>query len=121
MKRKDLILIAVILIAALAGFFIVRKAQSGEGARVVITVDGKTYGTYSPDEHRTIEIKDDLGYNKVVIADGTADVTQADCPDKICVDHAPISRDRETIICLPHKLVVEVKGGEASEIDAKTR
>ena len=57
----------------------------------------------------------------MVIADGTADVTQADCPDKICVDHAPISRDRETIICLPHKLVVEVKGGEASEIDAKTR
>ena len=30
------------------------------------------------------------------------------CPDKICVNHAAISKKGETIVCLPHKVVVEV-------------
>ena len=35
-------------------------------------------------------------------------VNNKDCPDKICVNHAAISKKGETIVCLPHKVVVEV-------------
>jgi len=36
------------------------------------------------------------------------DVIEADCPDKICVKHTNIKNAGETIICLPHKLVIEI-------------
>ena len=41
--------------------------------------------------------------------DGSVTVQDADCPDKICEKHRAINRTGETIICLPHKLVVEIK------------
>lgn len=121
MKKKDILLIVVLLAAGLIGLLAVRAAQSGAGATVEITVDGEVYGDYDLDKDQTIEIKNDLGYNKVVIADGTVDVTDADCRDKICVNHAKISKDNETIICLPHKLVVEIKGGSSASIDANAQ
>ena len=48
-------------------------------------------------------------HNILVIKDGRADMTDADCPDRICVNHRPVSQEGETIVCLPHKVVVEVK------------
>ena len=120
MKKKDIYLILVLLCAALAGLFAVRHFFSGDGAKVVITIDQEVYGTYPLSVDNVIEIKTDSGYNKVVISGGQVDVTEADCPDKICADHAPIRYNHETIVCLPHKLVVEVQGGEDSEIDVKT-
>lgn len=120
MKKKDLLLIVLLLCGALAGLLATRSHMKEEGAQVVITLDGEIYGTYPLNEDQVIEIRQDSGYNKVVISDGTADVTEADCPDKICADHEVIRFNHETIVCLPHKLVVEIKGGEDSEIDVKT-
>ncbi len=120
MKKKDIILIAILLCAALAGLLATKTFFSNDGAKVVITLDGEVYGTYPLNVDQVIEIQQDSGYNKVVISDGCADVTEADCPDGICADHAKIRYDHETIVCLPHKMVVEIQGGETSEIDVKT-
>ena len=120
MKKNDFILIAILLCLAVAGLFAARTFMKDEGAKVVITLDGEVYGTYPLDVDQVIEIQQDLGYNKVVIADRTVDVTEADCPDMICADHAQIHYDHETIVCLPHKLVVEIQGGETSDIDVTT-
>lgn len=118
MKKKDFILIILLLAIAAAGMFAVKALQSGEGARVVIRVDGREYGSYPLSEDRTVPIDNDFGHNLVVIENGSVQVEEADCPDLICVKHAPVSRDHETIICLPHKLVVEVQGGRQADIDA---
>ena len=42
---------------------------------------------------------------------------EADCPDLICVHHKPISRQGESIVCLPHKVIVEVTGEESAQED----
>ena len=42
----------------------------------------------------------------------------ADCPDKLCVHQKAVSRDGESIICLPNKVVVSIEGGEDREMDA---
>ncbi len=118
MKKKDLILIIVLLAVAAAGFFAVKVMQSGQGALVVIRIDGSEYGTYPLSEDQTIEIDNSFGHNVLVIENGSVHMEKADCPDLICVKHAPISHNRETIICLPHKLVVEVSGGKNSAVDA---
>lgn len=52
----------------------------------------------------------DTPYNLLYISDGMIRMDSADCKDQICVHHRPISGIRESIICLPHKLVIEIVG-----------
>ena len=59
--------------------------------------------------------------NLLVIKDGKADVTEADCPDKLCVHQKAISKTNETIVCLPNKVVVQVIGAGESELDSIAR
>ena len=56
--------------------------------------------------------------NILIIEDGAAWLEDADCPDKLCMHQGAIFRDRQTIVCLPHKLVVEVIGGKKEEYDS---
>ena len=49
---------------------------------------------------------------------GKAKMTDADCPDQLCVHQKAASKNHESIICLPNKVVVEVDGSEESEFDA---
>ena len=42
----------------------------------------------------------------------------SDCRNQVCVNHAPISRSGESIICLPHKLVVRIQSGKEADVDA---
>ena len=124
MKKNDIILIAIILAVALAcllGMKIWQKHNTNSDAIAVVTIDGDIYGEYplSEDASERIEFSDG-GYNVIAIADGYASVTEASCPDQICVHHNHIRYSGETIVCLPHKLVVEVRGGEDNGIDGST-
>ena len=87
-KKRDFILIGVLLIIALAGLAVTRLLQHQSGASVTITVGGEVYGTYPLNQSREIEISDDKGYNKVVIENGSVHMEDADCPDQYCVQHA---------------------------------
>ncbi len=58
------------------------------------------------------ELPETGSYNLISVADGRVTMEAADCRDQICVRHRPISSDRENIICLPHKLVVEITGSD---------
>ncbi|MCM1039140.1 MAG: NusG domain II-containing protein [Ruminococcus sp.] len=52
-------------------------------------------------------------YNILVCREGEVSVIAADCPDQICVHHTPVSKAGENIICLPHKVVVEIVADKA--------
>ncbi len=106
-KKKDFILIGVLLVIALIAWCDTVSSAS-DRASVTITIGGEIYGTYPLDQSRTIEINDAKGYNKVVIENGSVHMADADCPDQYCVQHAAIHAGHETIICLPHELVVEI-------------
>ena len=124
MKKNDVILIAVLLVAALltaGGMRIWQMNNTKDSANVVVTIDGEVYGTYPLSEDRTERIElPDGSYNILVISDGYADVTEASCPDQICVKHNHIRYSKESIVCLPNKVVVTVEGGEENEIDGST-
>ena len=124
MKKNDVILIALLLVAALitaGGMRIWQMNNTKDTANVVVTIDGEVYGTYPLSEDRTERIElPDGSYNILVISDGYADVTEASCPDQICVKHNHIRYSKESIVCLPNKVVVTVEGGEENEIDGST-
>lgn len=115
-KKNDLILIGVILAAAVLIFVYSLLTRTG-GAYAVVTVDGEEIGRYRLDEPFETEIVTDLGRNILVIADGKARVTEADCPDGLCVSQKDICYEGETIVCLPHRLIVTIEGGLTGEID----
>ena len=97
-----------IVVIALIMLLIMQMTRTEEGNRVQITLDGKVYGTYSLGKNRVIEVKDGSFYNKIRIEDGKAYMEEANCPDGYCEEQGKISGRTQTIVCLPHKLVVEV-------------
>ena len=125
MKQKlkaDALVIGSVLLAAFL-FFLVPylKGMWESPAYVVISRDGIQKEKYSLWEDRTISVNDgNGGYNLIMINDGTVKVTDADCPDQLCVKQKQISQNGESIICLPHKLVVQIVSEEESDLDAVT-
>lgn len=59
------------------------------------------------------------GFNTVTVEDGRICVSQASCPDQVCVHQGWVSDSAVPIVCLPNQLVIQIKGGE-SDFDAAT-
>ena len=114
-SRNDVIFLAILL-AVVTVFLVVYErtgTRADAGACVRVTVDGSVYGTYALGEEQEIPIvQDGVTTNVLTIRDGRADMTEADCPDKLCVSQGKISRSGQTIICLPNKIMVTIKGGK---------
>lgn len=85
------------------------------GALVKVRVDNKEFGSYSLNKNQTIRIGEDDWENILEIKNGKASMIKADCPDKICVNHVAISKKGETIVCLPHKVVIEVTAQDGTQ------
>jgi hypothetical protein len=118
---RDLILVGMLLLAALLLFFLMREKQTketGTDAVAVVTVDGEEFGRYSLNENGTFLLNG--GSNTLVVENGEAWVSEANCPDKVCMGMGKISRNGEFIACLPNRLIVIVEGGEQSPFDGKT-
>ncbi|MBR5791968.1 MAG: NusG domain II-containing protein [Ruminiclostridium sp.] len=102
------VLIGVILVVAVAGMLVIQSVRE-EGAQVVITWNGEVEGTYPLDQDETFVFEgENGGRNVVVIENGMVFVSEANCPDQICVNHKPTNQTADPIVCLPNKLVVEV-------------
>lgn len=118
--KADIFVIGIILIAALLFFVIPRiMNRPSENGEVEFWQDGELLYSYSLSEDRIVSVQaSDGGYNLVLINGGSARVTDADCPDKLCIRQRSISKNGESIICLPHKLVVQITSGKESDLDA---
>ena len=118
MKKADFVIIGVSLLIAGILYFCGILAPGDEGGRAVVFVDGNEVISYSLEKDGEYIIEGINGKNTLVIKDCKAEIVSADCPDKVCVNHVPIYRENESIICLPHKVVIEIEGGQDFEIDA---
>ncbi len=114
MSKKKIIIAAVIAVLVLiaAGiytyiaFFGETEAHTAEiklNGEVIHTIDLRT----APDETFTVESEN--GWNAVCVQDGEIFVTEASCPDKVCVNHGPLHSEYLPIICLPNKLEISLK------------
>lgn len=57
------------------------------------------------------------GYNLIQISHGAIAITEADCPDQICVHQGTITDSLLPITCLPHRLVIELKSDSSASFD----
>lgn len=115
MKKKDVILFVSVIAFSLILLLVMKLTGEKPGDAVVIKQNGAVYGRYPLDEDRVIEIKEGDDYNKVCIHDGIVYMESANCPDGYCVDQKEINREDQTIVCLPHRLVVEIETDSENE------
>lgn len=106
--KNDIILIAVLLLFAAAGLLLFSALKTG-GDTVVVLIDGVESASYPLAVDTEVVIKTENGTNVLVISGGRAYVKTADCPDGICAAHRPVHNVGETIVCLPHSLVIKVE------------
>lgn len=122
MKKGDKILIIIILALSIFMMYIVNKAPKlSDSAYVSVQVEGKEVKKINFDKSligKTYRIETDHGYNIIEIGDKSVRVIEADCKDKIDVKQGWISKPGETLVCLPHKLVIEIMSeSEISDVD----
>lgn len=118
--RNDVILVAVLMVlgGALALFL---YATRRDGGYVSVQVDGERLMELSLRADTQVVLGSGEHTNTLVIENGTARVVEADCPDQICVNQGAVRYEGESIVCLPHKLVITVEGGQANDVDATVR
>ena len=106
-KRGDLYLIGGCLLAALilCGLWLGLRTKGGA---VIVEQDGRETARYALTEDRTVRIEG-----------GEVWLSEADCPNLLCVKTGKIRYAGQSIVCLPHKLAVRIGGG-ASGLDAVT-
>ncbi len=107
-KQPDLFLIAILCIIGIILSFIIYLPRTSSGNFVEVRLDGQVIASYPLDAERTETIHAVNGINTFKIKNGTVTMTHADCHDRVCVTMKSISHSGETIVCLPHKLVLEV-------------
>ena len=85
---------------------------------VVHDGDGHTH-VLDLDEEANLPLATSLGANTIVVADGAASIVDADCPNGDCLRQRAISKPGQQLICLPHRLWVEIvpRGGAYGELD----
>ena len=110
MKRKTLFWIALFAVIALAAGGYAMLAGT-EGTTASVYVDGELTETFDlasvviPYE---VTIRTEKGYNTLRISHGAIEVAEADCPGNDCVRQGKIRDSLLPIVCLPHKLVIEI-------------
>lgn len=108
--RLDIIIIAAILVVSLSLLLIVTLSKE-EGSVVVVEIDGTTVATYPLDKNAEYSLNG--GSNVLVIEDGVAYMSYSNCPDHTCEKTGKIRYVGQTIICLPNKIAVTIKGDNA--------
>ena len=113
-----IVLILVVLsFAPVVVFSLNRTASPMQEA--VLSVDGqeiKTLDLSDKSQSYTYRYEDKDGdYNLIEIKEGRIRIKEANCGDQICVRRGWIDQSGETIVCLPHKLLIEIKSSDGGE------
>lgn len=111
MKKGD---IAIIIIAVI--FLVLWLIPKPAGDTVTITVNGEFYKSVPLNRDTEIVVESEFGKNTVIVKNGEVYVEGADCPDKLC-QKDKISKNGESIVCLPNRLSVTVEGEKNKEVD----
>lgn len=126
LKPWDVILVILLVLLSFLpiGIFVLQQSQYAEKDSVivaVITVDNEIVEEIQltgNTETREIEIEiSDHDNNIIEVDNERIHIKSATCSDQICVRTGYISRPGQTIVCLPHKLVVEIQSDSGETED----
>ena len=111
LQKNDIILIGI-LSAGLLVLLAVLMLTKSSGTYAVVSVDGVEVASFPLGQDINYEIEGyNSGRNTLVIKDGKAHLEDSSCPDHLCEHMGKIDKVGQSVICLPNRVVVEIRGG----------
>jgi hypothetical protein len=116
LKPLDFLILAISLAAAAIAFAVAYQNSKGRAQLLIQT----PYGVYAYDmaQDKILDIKGELGISRIEIAGGKARFLDSPCPNKTCVQCAPVSRAGEWIACLPNQVFIRIQADSDDTVDA---
>ena len=121
LKKYDIIAIICVAVIVIISYIMVNLLRNDEADTVVIYVDGKIEKKLDLNKNQEYKVNVDNGYNNIRIKDKKAKIKESDCSNQTCVNMGTISKDGQTLICLPHKVEVTIVSDDKSEVDVIAR
>lgn len=124
LKAGDIVIIFLLILISFfpLGIFLWQQAQiSGEHMIAVISLENEVLHEITLTDHEGVDTHaistHDHEQNTVEISDGRIRIKSATCTDQVCVRTGYIQRAGQTIICLPHQLVIEIQNIGENSLD----
>lgn len=119
MNKKNLLVIGIILLAAmalLAATTLLRPMTETDEDMIIITVDGKEYARVPLSKPQTVTVAQENGcVNVVEVSDHGAVMLSSTCDNQLCVNMGEVTVDnwefrpnQQFIICLPNRVSIEL-------------
>lgn len=120
-KKWDIIIIIFLIVISftpeiLLGF---RYNKKFDVTYAEITIGGELYKKVPLTGYKgeqIIEVSTKWGKNIVKVKDESVAIIEADCQDQICVEPGYINKPGQSIVCLPHKVMVQILGENDDDI-----
>lgn len=116
--RIDIIILVILIIIAIGSWIGVTVLFDVNGDYVEVILDNRVEKVISLNEEGDYELEDGDHSNIITIKNREVYMKSSDCPDQVCVKQGKIKKQGESIICLPHKLVIRIASEEYPEIDS---
>lgn len=127
MKRRDLIILAIVLIASLTLYLLRPKSIDDSSAvpYLRVSIAGQTQQMIPLTEDGVIRIEQENGdYNVVEVFEDGFRVIEANCYNQDCIHQGEVTVDNiagralaNEVICLPHKLVLSLVAQDESMLE----
>lgn len=110
---RDIVLVILLVVLA-GGMYIGNQIMNRKPAVIVeVSVDGVVVEELDLSKDTEFVVKGyQGGTNTLVIENGQVYITDATCPDKVCIDQGKINRSGEMIVCLPNLMIAKIVGEE---------
>lgn len=120
-KKWDIIIIVVLMIISfLPEVILVMILGKGyDNTYAEVTIAGELYKNIPLSEHKgeeIIEINSKTGVNIIKVSDDKISIVEANCPDKVCMKPGFIHKPGESLVCLPNRLMIQIKGNTEEDI-----
>ena len=120
-KRNTVLFLIILFLIIGIGFLIQRYYFGKSGISAIIEQDGETVAELNLNKNTEFVLNDGKGgSNTITVQNGHISVTEANCPDLVCVRTGAISQTGEVIACLPHKLIITISSDQTDSLDSLT-
>ena len=117
-RRLDIIILIVLIVIAIGSWIAVTVLFDVNGDYVEVIVDNHVQKVISLNDDGEYQVDDGEYSNIITIKNREVYMKSSDCPDQICVKQGEIKKQGESIMCLPHKLVIRIASEEYPEVDS---
>ncbi|MGN0242473.1 MAG: NusG domain II-containing protein [Lachnospiraceae bacterium] len=108
MKKREWIIVFLLLLISASALFVCLSGRR-DGAKVFVRQDGEVIREYALDETVRETITTNDGSNTFAIQNHTVIMLESNCPNHNCIRQGVIAKTGESIVCLPHKLIITIE------------